>query len=157
MPAIKLKWSSLLNLVDLDFEPEPPKVLSVSDELLQTISWLTAATRHDRRLLRCDENGALLVGDAWSLLNQVATDELYPDDGVPDTTGALAANAGVLIATSTQIVKLSFVRISGGAAEDILIPPATFYWYPHSTYSVTATVVPASGGTASYVGVTTFI
>lgn len=157
MPAIKLKWSSLLNLIDLEFEPDAPKVLSVSDELLQCISWLTGATRHDRRLIRCDENGALLVGDAWSLLNQVATDELYPDDATPDTTGALAANAGVLIATSTQIVKLSFVRISGGAAEDVYLPPDYLYWYPNSTYSVTATVVPASGGTASYVGVTTYI
>ncbi|MBA7621476.1 hypothetical protein ES703_28838 [subsurface metagenome] len=157
MAALRLKWSSLLNLTELDFEPEPPKVLKVSDELLQTISWLTGATKHDRRLLRCDENGALLIADAWSLLNQLATDELYPDTRTPDSTGALAVNKGVLIATSTQIVKISFVRVSGGDAEHIYIPADCLYWYPHPTYSVTATIVPEPGGTASYIGITTFI
>lgn len=155
MPAIQIKWSSLLNITDLEFIPEAPKVLKVSDEMIQTISWLTAATGHDRRLLRCDEHGALLVGDAWSLLAVVENDELHPDNVAPDTFTATKANKGVLVASSTLIVKLSFVRVKDEAAEHIYVPPETLYWYPHPTYSVVATCVPASGGSASYVGITT--
>ncbi|KKM71585.1 hypothetical protein LCGC14_1429160 [marine sediment metagenome] len=156
MAAIKLKWSSLLRLTDLEFEPEAPKVLSVSDELIQSLSWLTGATLHDRRLLRCNELGALLVGNAWDNLSEVETDELNPADGVPDSYTATVENKGVLIATSTQIVKIDFVRVSGGDTETVYISPSSLYFYPHTIYSVTATVVPASGGTASYVGITTF-
>lgn len=156
MPAIKLNWSSLLQLTELDFVPEPPKVLKVSDELAQAISWLTAATRHDRRLLRCDENGALLISDAWNLFTAFESAELYPQDGTPDSVACTCPNKGVLIATSTQIVKISFVQVAGGDSEHIYISPNTLYWYPHNVYSVTATVVPASGGTASYVGLTAF-
>lgn len=156
MPAVKLKWSQLLNLTELEFVPEPPKVLSVSDELLQTISWLTGATGHDRRLLRCAETGALLVGDAWSLLSVVVTDELYPSSGSPDTFSTLLVNKGVLIATSTQLVKLEIRRIAGAAIETIYVPPAWLYWYPHKVYSVKASVVPDPTGTASYVGITAF-
>lgn len=155
MPAIKLKWSQLLALTELEFVPEPPKVLQVSDELLQTISWLTGATGHDRRLLRCTEDGALLVAEPWSLLAVVETDELHPADGVPDTFTATVANKGVLIATSTQIVKISIRRVSGGDTEHFYLPPNWLYWYPHKVYDVIATVVPASGGTGSYVGITT--
>lgn len=156
MAVYKLKWSQLLHLTELEFEPEAPKALRVTDEMVQSISWLTAATKHDRKLLRCDENGALLVADAWSLLIQSQTDELYPADGSPDATATLTVNKGVLVATSTQIVKLSFVRVGETVAEDIYIPPNWLYWYPYQTKTVTATVVPASGGTASYVGITTF-
>lgn len=156
MPAVRITWSSLFRLSELEFIPEPPTVLKLSDEMLQTLSWLTGATGHDRRLLRCTEQGALLVGDAWANLVSVQTDELYPTDGSPDSYTASVENKGVLVATSTQPVKLSFVRISGKPAEHIYVSPETLYWYPHTIYSVTATVVPASGGTASYVGITTF-
>lgn len=151
-----LKWSSLLNMTELEFIPEAPKILSVSDELVQSLSWLSGATAHDRKLLRCDENGALLVANPWSLLNSVETGELHPDDGTPDTVSCVCANKGILIASSSQPIKLTFVRVSGGSSEDVYIPPNTLYWYPHQTYSVTATVVPATGGTASYVGATAF-
>ncbi len=157
MPPIQIKWSSLLNITDLEFTPEPPRILKVSDEIIQTISWLTAATRHNRLLLRCDENGALLVADPWSLFNVAENDELHPADGVPDVFTATVTNKAVLVATSTMIVKLSFVRVSGGASEHIYVPPHTLYWYPYTTYSVTATVVPASGGSSSYVGITSFV
>lgn len=153
MPT-QIKWNSLLNISELEFIPEAPKVLKVSDELIQTISWLTGATGHDRRLLRCDENGALLVDDAWSLLAVIENDELHPADGVPDVFTATKVNKGVLVASSTMIIKASFVRVKDEAAESFYIPPGSFLWYSHSTYSVTATVVPASGGTASYVGIT---
>ena len=156
MPATRIKWSSLLHLTELEFIPEPPKVLSVSDELLQTLSWLTACTGHDRRLLRCTEQGALLVADPWALLAEVETDELYPDDGTPDTYTATKANKGVLVASSTQLIKLTSTKVSGGDTEDIYIPPNYLYWYPHTIYRIVATVVPASGGTASYVGITAF-
>ncbi len=154
MTAFRIKWSSLLNISELEFVPEAPKVLQVSDELVQSLSWLTAATTHDRRFLRCDENGALLTTDGWSNLGVVENDQLHPDDGTPDVFTATVENKGVLVASSTMIIKVSFVRVSGGNAEHFYIPPNSYYWYPHKTYSVTATVVPASGGTASYVGIT---
>lgn len=156
MPARKIKWSSLLHLTELEFIPEAPKVLEISDELLQTISWLTGATGHDRRLLRCDENGALLVATPWSLLSVVETDELAAVSANPDTFTATKLNKGVLIATSTQIVKVSIKQTVGAAAEVIYMPPAWLYWYPHKVYSVEVAVVPDPGGTASYVGITAF-
>lgn len=156
MPAIKIKWSSLLNLTELEFIPQPPKVLEVSDELLQAISWLTAATGHDRKILRCTEQGALLVADPWSLLSVAITKELYPVSTDSDTFSTLIANKGVLIATSTQLVKISIRRVAAGDIEVIYVPPAWLYWYPHKIYSVTAAVVPDPGGTANYVGITVF-
>ncbi len=153
---IQLKWSSLLRITELEFIPEAPSVLKVSDEIMHTLAWLTAATSHDRRLIRCDENGALLVGHPWSLLHTVDTDELNPADGVPDVTAALAVNVGVLVASSGQLVKIDIVRVSGGASETFYIPPGQYLWFPYSTYTVTATAVPATGGTASYVGLTAF-
>jgi len=155
MPT-KIKWTNLLRITELDFIPSPPSVLQLSDELIQTIAWLTAATGHDRRILRCNELGALLTGNAWDNLSVVATDELIPADGVPDSYISAVENKGVLVTTSTQIVKIGFVRVSGGGTENIYIPPGELYFYPHTIYSVTATVVPASGGTTSYVGITAF-
>jgi len=156
MAAIKIKWSSLLNLTELEFVPEAPKVLSVSDELIQTISWLTAATGHNRLILRCTEQGALLVADAWSGLASVETDELHPAAGGADSDTPTSVHRGVLIATSTQIVRISFVRKSGGLAEHYYVPPESYYWFPCAVLTVTATVVPVGTGTASYVGVTYF-
>jgi len=153
---IKIRWSNKLNLPEVEFIPDPPSLLSVPDEVLQVISWLTAFTGHDRRLLRCDDNGALLVTDPWSNMNEVETGELYPDAATPDTVVCVCANKGVLVATSTQIVKITFVRISGGASENIYLPPSALYFFPHPVYSVTATVVPAVTGTASYVGLTAY-
>lgn len=156
MAVLKIKWSQLLNLTELEFIPEPPKVLQVSDELVQAISWLTGATGHDRKLLRCTETGALLVGDAWSLLAVVETVELYPQSGTPDSVIASVPNKGVLIATSTQLISVSIRRVVGGDIEVFYVPPAWLYWYPHKVYSVTAGVVPDPVGEASYVGVTAF-
>ena len=154
--SIKLKWSSLLHLTELDFEPEPPKTILVSDEMIQAISWLTAATKHDRRLLRCDENGALLIADAWSLLTSVETDELNVVSAAEDTFTATVPNKGVLIAPAVAIVRAIFTRVAGGDAETIYIPAGYEYWYPHTTYSVTCHVVPDPNGTTTYVGVTAF-
>ena len=156
MAAIQIRWNSLFRLSELEFKPEAPTVLKMSDEMIQSLAWLTGATGHDRRLLRCTDQGALLTADAWSNLASVETDELHPADGVPNSYTATVENKGVLVATSTQLVKLSFVRVSGGAAEHVYVSPNTLYFYPHSIYSVTATVVPATGGTASYVGITAF-
>lgn len=156
MAAKRLKWSSLLNLTELEFEPEAPKQLMVSDELSIAISWLTGATNHDRKLIRCDENGALLIADAWSLLTVVYNEELFPDTGTPHTSANLAENKGVLIATSTVIIKLGFQRVAAGPVESIYIPPNTLYWYPHSVFRVSATLVPIGSETGSYVGITTF-
>lgn len=156
MAVKKLKWNNLLHLTELQFEPEEPKQLAVSDELVMSISWLTGCTKHDRKLIRCDENGALLIADAWSLLTVVYNEELYPDTDTPYTSASLAENKGVLCATSTAIVKLSFQRVSGGALESVYVPPNTLYWYPHGVYRVTATLVPADSADPTYVGITTF-
>lgn len=152
--ATRIKWSSLLQHADLEFTPEAPKVLEVSDELIQSVSWLTAATRENRRLIRCTEQGAILTGNAWDLLNEVETDELYPQSASPDSYTRTVPNKGVLVATSTQIVKITFVRVSGGSAEVIYLPPNWLYFFPHTVYSVAAAVVPDPGGTANYVGLT---
>lgn len=161
MPAIKIKWSELLHITDLEFVPDEPKVLVLTDELVQSISWLTGATGHDRKLLRCNEVGAILVGNSWDNLTEVDFDEIHPQDGTPDSYtaingGALIVNKGVLVSTSTQIIQVDFVRVESGPSESIYIPAETFYFFPHPIYSVTATVVPASGGTASYVGITLY-
>jgi hypothetical protein len=156
MGKFKIKWNDLLFLSEIEFEDKVPHSLLVSDELIQTISFLTGATRHDRKLLRCDDNGALLVASAWSNLVSVETDQLYPASETPDSFIATVPNKGVLVATSLQLVYVSFVRVAGGAAEVIYIPPAYEYWYPNSCYSVTVSTVPTAGGTASYVGITAF-
>jgi len=156
MATKRLKWSSLLHLTELEFEPDEPKQLDVSDELVMSISWLTGCTKHDRKLLRCDENGALLIADAWSLLTAVEDDELYPQSEAVDTFTATVENKGVLIATSTQLVKMAFRRVLGGAQEFVYVPREALYWYPKSVYSVVAKVVPDPNGTASYVGITAF-
>jgi len=157
MVVRQIKWNSLLRYAELEFIPEQPTQLKVTDELVQSLSWLTAATRRDRRILRCTEQGHLLVADAWSGLNSIDTDELYPQNGTPDSYTATAEHSGVLISTSTQLVKISIVRKSGEDAEHFYVPAGEFYWYPYSVYSVTATVVPVSGGTASYVALTFYI
>lgn len=157
MAVRRIKWNSLLRYAELEFIPEPPAELEITDELVQSLSWLTGATRQDRRLLRCTEQGALLVANAWDGLNSVETDELYPLNGTPDTYTPSVKHNAVLIATSTQLVKISIVRKSGKTALHYYVPPSSFFFYPYSTYTVTATVVPASGGTANYVGITALI
>jgi len=156
MPPVKIKWSTLLNLIDLEFSPEPPKVLTLTDELVQNLSWLTGATRHDRRFLRCDDNGSLLVTDAWSGLNAVENHELYPESTSEKTATITVENKGVLVSSGAQIVQAKFARVSGATTEDVIIPPGSYYWFAHSCYSVVVHTVPDPGGTASYVGVTAY-
>ena len=156
MAIVKLKWTNLLKLTELEFEPDIPALLTISDEVLQVISWLTGTTGFDRRLLRCTQQGALLTAKPYSIMNVVANVEMYPQPDDYDLSGALAANKGVLIVTSTQIVQIRFQRIKDGAKESIYIPPSSYYWYPFSCYHIDAFCVPATTGTASYVGITTF-
>lgn len=153
---VKITWSNLFNMPEIDFEPAPPRELILSDELNQTLAWLTAATKHDRRLLRCDDNGSLIVIEPWHAMNFLASIRLDPAPNVPDAWYPTAGNKGILIATSTQMSRMHLVRKSGGGAEDIFIPPYQFYWYPHSTYSAAAYVVPDATGTAACVGVMAF-
>jgi hypothetical protein len=151
-----IRWSELLKFPELEFMPDAPPSLLVGDTLQFVLSMLTGQTGHDRRLLRCDDNGCLLVNEAWSNLVSVETDELYPQSGVPDSFTATVDNKGVLIATSTQLVRVGVVRVLGGAAEYFYVPPANLYWIPYSVYSVVVSTVPLSGGTANYVGITAF-
>ncbi len=156
MAPTRISWQSLLQLSELDFDPVPPARLKLSDEIAFTLSILTAATRHDRKLLRCDENGALLVSDPWNGLVSVETDELTISSGAPDSYTATVENKGVLVATSNYIVKGSFVKTSGGAAEVIYIAPYSNFWYPGVVYSVTCDDVPSGGSYSFYVGITAF-
>ncbi len=156
MSKIRLKWSSLLHMTDLEFEPDAPKVLEVSEELQQTISWLTGATGHDRRLLRCNELGAILTGNGWDNLVEVETDELNVVSASPDTFTASVENKGVLIATSDEPVKCSIRRLSGGDTEIIYLSPSAMYFFPHIVYDIICAVVPDPGGTSSYVGITAY-
>ncbi len=157
MAKVNIKQSSLLNLTDLEFEPGPLKQLTISDELVQTLSWLTAATKHDRKLLRCDENGALIVTNAWALLDSVENDELYPQSGTEDSYVASVLHSGILVSTSGQLVKIVFNGSVGVAALTVYVPANSYYWYPHKVYSVDAATVPDPLGTASYVGITAYI
>ncbi len=156
MPVKKLKWNSLLRYAELEFEPQAPKVLEVSDELTQSLSWLTAATQQDRRLVRCTEQGALLVADAWSGLNSVETTELTPTEGTAVYHEATKVHKGVLISTSTELVKISFHLGGDIALQVYYVPPANYFWYPHQVYQVWAEVVPETDGLATEVGVTYF-
>lgn len=156
MAEHRIKWSDLFFMPEIEFIEGKPMLLSVTDEIVQSISLLTGATNHDRKMLRCDDNGALLVANAWSNLNSVEVDQLYPVPYNPDSFIATVPNKGVLIATSTQLVYASIVKKAGGAAEVIYIPPNFEYWYPKPTYSVTVSTVPGASGAASYVGVTAF-
>ena len=157
MAAKRIKWNSLLRYAELQFEPDEQPKLTISDEIVQSLSWLTGATRQDRRLLRCTEQGALLVADAWGGLNSVETDELYPQSASTDTFTASVENIAVLIATSTQLVVLSIVRKSGVAAEVYYVPANSYFFFPYAVYSITAAVVPDPGGAASYLGITALI
>ena len=156
MAAYKIKWSNLLFLTELDFIPERPAQLTITDEIIQSISWLTGATRHDRKLLRCDDNGVLLVGNPWSDLIEVESAELYPQDGVPAVASCTVCNKGLLIATSTQPVKMTFVRSGGTGEEDVYLPPGWLYWFAHPCCNVTATYLASPTATVSHVGVTAF-
>jgi len=156
MGFVKIKWSNLLHIAELDFIPDFPPSLKLSDEITQSLSWLTAASGENRKLVRCDANGAILVEAAWSNLTSVETDELYAQNNTPDSLTVTKTNKGVLIATSTKLVKISLVQVSGGDSYAIYLPPNFLYWYPHPTYSVTATTVPAASGGVQYIGITTF-
>jgi len=154
MARTKLKWSSLLRLTELDFRPDFPTELSVLDEVMAVISWLTACTNQDRRLLRCTPQGALLTGNAWDLMTIIGNSELYPEPAGSANAFATVGNKGVLIATSTEIVKVVLHRTDGAAGETIYLPANCLYFFPYSIYDIYAYTVPADTGTASYVGVT---
>ena len=154
--AIKIKWSSLLRLTDLEFSPEAPKFLTITDELVQAISWLTAATRHDRKLLRCDENGALLISDAWNGFTSVEAVEREPEANQPAPYTITVEHKGILVGTSDLLVKLSFTRIGSSVAEHTFLPPASFYWFPYPCSSVIVTLVPADLADVCMVGLVAY-
>ncbi|GAI97265.1 unnamed protein product, partial [marine sediment metagenome] len=61
---------------------------------------------------------------------------------------------GVLIATSSVIVKMSFVHEFKGTSYDIYLPPKWLYFYPYKVYSVTGSVVPPDALQTTYIGLT---
>ena len=156
MTIYQLKWSSLLQITELEFEPEAPKVLKIDDKLLQAISWLTACTRHDRKLLRCDENGALLFTDAWNGFESVEAVEREPEANQPAPYSPTVEHKGILVGTSDLLVKLSFTKTGSSVAEHTFVPAASFYWFPHSCSSVVVTLVPADLADSCIVGLTAY-
>lgn len=154
--AKQIKWTSLLRLSELDFVPDAPRILNLADEVIQTISWLTAATGEDRRLLRCTKDGALLVAHPWSLFTSVESDEMYPESGTPATFTPSVEHKGLLLAIGEQVVLARITRVSGGDYEDIYVAPYTMFWYPFSIYSVRLSTVPDPLGSASYNGAVVF-
>lgn len=154
MGVKRLKWNSLLRYAELEFEPQAPKVLEVTDELVQSLSWLTAATKQDRRLVRCTEQGALLVADAWSGLISVESAELYTGTNGTSSDIPTKVHKGVLFVTSTEVIQLRIQRTVAEVYEYYYVPPASYYWYPHSIYKITLIKFPDVGGTPSYIGVT---
>ena len=156
MAKVKLSWQSLLNITELDFDPESLGPLTVSDNAQIVISLMTAATRHDRKLLRCDEHGALLTSNAWSLMSGVETDELNPVTTVEDSYVASVEHEGILVSSGSQLIKAVFNMSVGVPDLTTYIPANSYYWYPHPVYSVDVAVVPDPGGTASYVGITAY-
>ncbi len=157
MATTQIKWRSLLQMPELDFHPSPPAKLILEDKLVLSLAILTAASGQDRKLVRCNDAGAILVGNSWDNLSVAETDELHPQSAATDTFTATVKNSGVLISSSAYLISVVFVRRSGGDTETILIPPYTMYYFPHQTYSITIATVPATGGTASYVGITAFV
>ena len=156
MNTVMIRWSSLLRLTELEFVPEPPKVIKMTDELIQTLSWLTAATPHDRKFLRCNELGALLVGNAWDNLQAVEDDELAPVSGTPDTFTHSVVNQGILIATGGEIVKITVTLADEATTETFYLPADTVYFYPRGVHGISIAVVPDPEGTGSYVGITAY-
>lgn len=156
MPPVKISWNSLLNITELGLDSGPPSDMKLSNEIAWSLSILTAATRRDRKLLRCDENGVLLVSDPWNGLISVETDELIINAGAADSFVATTANKGVLLATQDYLIEVRFVRVSGGAEEVIYIAPGIMYWYPGPVYSVEVDDVPEGGTITTYVGITAF-
>ncbi len=156
MASMKIRWNSLLNITELGLDGVPPATLNLSDDVAFTLSILTAATRRDRKLLRCDENGALLVSEPWNGLVPVETDELLIGNGAADSFVASVANKGVLVATQLYMVEVRFVRVSGGSEEVIYIAPDQMFWYPGPVYSVEVDDVPEGGTLEVTVGITAF-
>ncbi len=157
MASVRLKWSSLLSIPELDFVDAAPSVIAVSDELQLTLAWLTAATKSERKLLRCDNNGALLISDAWNGLNSAETDQLFVASSSADTFTASIENCGCLISTGIYLAKIFFYRVSGVLADTVHVPGDSFYWYPHTVHTVTAQTVSHASGPDSSIGVTTYI
>lgn len=156
MNTVLIRWSSLLRLTELEFVPEPPKVIKMTDELIQTLSWLTAATQHDRKFLRCNELGALLVGNAWDNLQSVEVDELVPASGSPDTFTHSVVNQGILFATGYELVKITVTLADEVTTETFYLSSDYTYFYPRGVHGISIAVVPDPGGTGSYVGITAY-
>ncbi len=156
MAPIRITWNSLLNVTELNFVPGPPTSLQLSDEIVFSLSIMTAATRRDRKILRCDSNGVLLVGDPWNGLIAVENDDLVVSSGAADSFIASVENKGVLVATTAYITRTTFVRVSGGSSEVILIAPETNFWYTGPVYSVTVDDTPSGQNYSFFVGITAF-
>lgn len=156
MSPVRIKWTSLLKMTDLDMEGDFPRDLMLEDTMQLSLAWLTAINRTERKLLRCDGNGALLLSDPWNgfisveeAINEVA-------NSTEDTVTWTTANQGILISTGVNLVHTFFKRVNGGDDEAVYIPADSFYWFPHSCYSVRMRCVPYPTGGAAVHGLTAF-
>ncbi len=156
MPALRIKWSNLLTIPELDIIGSLPRDMPLADEIVQTIAWLTGVNRTERKFLKCDILGAMLVSDAWNLFNAVEAALLEPTDSTEDSHTFTTANLGVLISTHTKLVRVEFERVSGVSADIVYVPPNNYYWYPHETYLVKGQTVPHALGGTTLIGLTAF-
>jgi len=156
MAVVMLKWSHLFNISDLVFDGPFPPEIPVNDFIQMTLSWMTAADRTARRLVRCDPNGALLFSDPWNFFNPVEQGELAVANTIESTVTFTVENQGVLIATGVNLCQFFFKRRAGGADETVYVPGGSFYWFPHPAYSVRARCVPFATGGVSINGCTAY-
>lgn len=156
MSPVKIKWGSLMNIPDLDMEGDGPRDLVLEDKIQVSLAWLTALSRSERKLVRCDALGALLMSDPWNGLNPVDNGTNEVTANVEDTVIWTQENKGTLISTGQYLVQVFFRRVVGAADEIVYIPGSAMYWFPHSLYSIRMRTVPyATGGTAVH-GLTAF-
>ena len=156
MATFALKWSSLFNMPEIEFEGAFPSKITVEEDIQITLAWLTAADRTERKLVRCDSLGGLLFSDAWNGFNPVETGEITVSNSTEDVITFTVANQGVLVSTGANLLQLFFKRVASGDDEEVYIPGLSTFWFPHPVYSVRARCVPYVSGGYSVHGVTAY-
>lgn len=157
MAQLKLKWNTLFNMPELDFEGDFPATVTIPDNIQLTLAWLTGATRSQRKLIRCDENGALLFSQPWNGLITSNADILEVGNSSEDTATFTFPNNGVLVATGANLLQAFFKRANGADDEEVFIPSRSYYWFPGNVYSVRGRCVPYTTGGDAVHGATAFI
>ena len=131
MPAI-IKWSNLLSTEGIDYIPEPHGVLKVSDDISHSIAFMTAATRHDRKMIQCNEHGAMLVGNPWDNLTSVARAIIGISEGIAYEYDYVDDNVGTLFASSDLLLNICYKRTPASDIERMLLPANSMVFVPYT-------------------------